>query len=470
MQADMKPLANLLRPVYVAAFVLFGLGACALKAPPSAQVLRDQQLPALAGKDTWAAATNPGESASGWVADFNDPQLNQLVSEAIANNRNLLMAASRVEQAQALVAVNGGSKYPALALRGVGGNSETQIASIGISWELDFWGRVRSQARAAESQYAASQADYAWAEQSLAATVTMSWFSALQYSQMITRSQKIVEAQESLLTIAQQRVRTGISPDSELEETRIALQIRKSELKQLELARTQAILALEVLLGRYPALALQAEQALPLLPPAPNAGLPANLLERRPDLVAAERRVAAAFDLQQSAEAARLPTISISAAITAISSDVFLISNGGSPISGLSGSIFAPIFSGGKLKGQADYYTAVQQEAAAAYGSLALVALKEVESSLRSEQNLAEQAAFQNAQVKSKQDLVKIEDVRVGVGSRDPRSALTSRQALYAAEMSLLQLQAAQLNQRVALLLALGGSWNEPGSVEVTSK
>ncbi|WP_028452839.1 efflux transporter outer membrane subunit [Chitinilyticum aquatile] len=456
------PLARRLLSV----LLLSALGACALQTPPSTAELSQQQLQVLEQQSRWAAPATDGQPASGWLADFNDPQLLQLAGEALANNRDLKMAAARVAQARALVTVNSGELFPAVAANGVGGKSDTQILSLGASWEIDLWGRVRSQARAAESQYASAQADYLWAEQSLVATVARAWFATVQYGLLERQMQEVVTAQESLLALTRQRVKTGIIADSEIQSVSSTLQQQRDTLQQISLARVQSIQALEVLLGRYPAAELKTAVVLPALPAAPAAGVPASLLERRPDLIAAERRVAAAFDLTRSAEAARLPRISISAAITDIESDIFLLNSANNPIKGMSGSFLAPLFTGGALQAQVEVYSARQQEAAVAYGKAAIQALQEVESGLRATQSLAlrEQALQQN--VRDQQRLLEQERVRVKVGSRDPLAVLQRQQALLDAQMSLVQVQAAALNQRVNLLLALGGSWNVPPVAE----
>ena len=388
------------------------LSACALKTPPDTEALRQQQVPALVGHAAWVAPTPAAVAAvnEGWIAGFNDPELSRLVAEAIANNRDLMRASARVEQARALSIMNGAGRYPSVAAKGIAGNTETEILSLGASWELDFWGRVRSQARAAKSQYEASQSDYRWAEQSLAASVANSWFSLIELSRIIERTQQSITAQEGLLAKAKQRTKTGISPETDIEEADSKLRGMRVDLAAMQLARTQAAQSLEVLLGRYPADALRTVQDLPRLAPVP-VDVPASLLERRPDMVAAEQRVAAAFDMKQSADAARLPTISISAAITDISSDIFIINSANSPIRGGSLSFLAPLFSGGYLKAQAEYADAVQREAALAYGAAALGALKEVEGALRAEASLASQAEQQASSLALQRELLRKEEV-----------------------------------------------------------
>lgn len=458
--------------IFNASPLLFGmvlLSACALKAPPDTEALRQQQVPALAGRNAWAAPVPVSQVGnSDWIAQFNDAQLNALVAEAIANNRDLLAASARVEQANATARANGSSLYPSIAAQGLVGQTDTQIVSLGASWEIDFWGRVRSQARAAKSQYEASQSDYRWAEQSLAAAVANAWFSLIELSRIIELTEQSVAAQESLLVIAKQRVKTGISPATDAGETENTLRGLRVDLAALQLARSQTAQSLEVLLGRYPADALRTSQQLPVLP-AVSADPPANLLERRPDLVAAEQRVAAAFDLKRAADAARLPTISLNLAITDISSDVFLLDSANSPVSGFSAGFLAPLFNGGYLKAQSEFYNAKQREAALAYGAAALNALREVESSLRAESNLAFQAEQQGASLSQQQELLRKEQVRVRVGSRDPRSVLQRKQAMLASDIAYQEIRADQARQRVALMLALGGSWNDEQASPITT-
>lgn len=436
------------------------LSSCALKSPPDTEALRQQQVPALVGHDVWVAPVPVSQVGnSDWIAQFNDAELTALVTEAIANNRDLLAAAARVDQAGATARMNGSSLYPSLGLQGLIGQTDTQIISLGASWEIDFWGRVRYQARAAKSQYQASQADYRWAEQSLAASVANNWFNLIEISQIIMLTEQAITAQESLLTISKQRVKTGISPATDIAETENILRGMRIDLSALQLARTQTTQALEVLVGRYPADALRTVMKLPVISPV-AIDLPANLLERRPDLVAAEQRVAAAFDLEKAADAARLPTISLNLAITDISSDIFLLNSANTPITGFSAGFLAPLFTGGYLKAQSEYYNAKQREAAIAYGSMALNALKEVEGALRAETNLANQAQQQSTIVSQEQELLRKEDIRVRVGSRDPRSALKRKQSALYADIAYQQIHADQVNQRVALMLALGGTWN----------
>ncbi|WP_233271963.1 TolC family protein [Paraburkholderia acidiphila] len=438
----------------------FGLlSACALDTPPKSSDLAAQAVPSLDSQRHWANSGVPGEPAGGWLASFNDAQLNRLVREAIDHNGDLAIAAIRVQQAEALATVLSSGLLPAAGARGRLGESESQIVSVGASWELDLWGRIRAQSRAAQSERAATQADYVWAQRIVAAATAKAWFSLVKCTQLESALKQIVEVQARLVEIEGHRVATGAAPQTELEEARNALRVNQDALIKATQARVRAAQALELLLGRYPAGEVGAEPSLPALPPEPPAGLPANLVERRPDLIAASHRVAEAFDQRQSAQAARLPSVSLDVAITGIRSNVLSLMDSSSPVKGVSASFLAPIFTGGKLKAQADYYTEAQKAAIVAYDNSALEALSEVEAGLQSEASYRARVAELQARVEECHTLLVREEARVSIGSTDERGALKSRQTLLLSEADLVSARADQLNERVDLLLALGGDW-----------
>lgn len=449
-------------PVILA--IHFGLlTGCALETPPKASDLAAQAVPSLDSQRQWANGSTPGDPTDGWLASFNDAQLNQLVREAIGHNGDLAIAAIRVQQAEALATVQSSGLLPAAGARGRLGESESQILSVGASWELDLWGRIRAQSRAAQSERAATQADYVWAQRVVAATTAKAWFSLIKCTQLERTLKQIVGVQAQLVEIEGHRVATGAAPQTELEETRNALRMNQDALIKATQAKVRAAQALELLLGRYPAGEIEAEPTMPALPAEPPAGLPANLVERRPDLIAASHRVAEAFDQRQSAQAARLPSVSINVAITGIRSDVLTLMDSSSPVKGVSASFLAPIFTGGKLKAQADYYTEAQKAAIVAYDNSALGALNEVEAGLQAETSYKARVTELQARVDECRTLLVREKARVSIGSVDERSVLKSQQTLLLSEADLVSARGDQLNERIGLLLALGGDWREAG-------
>ena len=185
--------------------------------------------------------------------------------------------------------------------------------------------------RAAEDQYASAQADAEYARQSLAALVTKAWLLAIEARQQGKLAAESVTGAERLGEMAEQRLQVGIANESEPVQAWASLETLRDLKAQIDLAQVQALRALEVLLGRYPAAEIEVANQFPAMPGPVPAALSSELLERRPDAPAAERRVAAAFDLVGQAKAARLPRISLTAGINTISSDVVVLKDRDDP-------------------------------------------------------------------------------------------------------------------------------------------
>ena len=176
-----------------------------------------------------------------------------------------------------------------------GDNSGLQGAVLSFSWEVDLWARVRYGKAAAAADAASAQADFEYARQSMAALVAKSWFLATEAGLQAEVARDTIRGNEQLVSLAETRARVGVGNDEDIYIARATVATYRDTLRQVELAREQAVRALELLLGRYPSAAAAIAPQLPGQPGAVPAGLPSTLLERRPDVIAAERRVAAAF-------------------------------------------------------------------------------------------------------------------------------------------------------------------------------
>jgi len=226
------------------------------------------------------------------------------------------------------------------------------------------------------------------------------------------------------------------------------------------LAHENALRALEVLLGRYPGADIEPRTDLPAFPGLIPAGIPVNVLERRPDLFASERRVAEAFNRIGEAKAARLPRISLTASGGAASSELLEMSEDFSnPFASLGAGLMAPIFLGGQLKAQVEIRTIEQQMAIDEYASLALRALFEVENSLAAERNLGLREEILKMNVAQNERALHLEKVAFRVGTSDMRRVLGQQLALNVARMGSIHVQSSRLTQRVNLYLALGGNF-----------
>ncbi len=269
---------------------------------------------------------------------------------------------------------------------------------------------------------------------------------------------------ETLLSLSGDRLRVGAGNELDVTQARVNLQSFRDSALQIDFALAQSRRALEVLLGRYPAAELELPVELPTLAPTAATGVPSELLERRPDIVAAQRRFDAAFARVGEASAARLPRISLTAALSSITSSTFVLHDSGDVSLGGGASLFFPIFNGGQLAAQVELRTAEQKQAAAAYAQTALKAFNEVESALASEASLGTREIVLRESLSDSTRALDLEQVRYKVGSRDLRSVTQQQLTAYAANISLLRVQTEQRVQRVQLYLALGGDFRLPGS------
>jgi len=452
----------------VAVAVAATLAGCALNPPPARDELAGQALPNLKVPAEWAAQRAPSSAVGDrWITEFNDPQLYRLVQEALAYNPDLQVAAARVEQAVAYVRLAGGTLYPQVSLlaRGGGklGGDGTGLQGVGVflNWELDLWGRIRSGREAAQGQYVSAALDAEYARQSLASLVAKSWFLATEARLQKAIAVDMAAASARQLQLAQDRLRVGSGDEYEVTLARASLATYQDSVKNLDLAYQQSLRALEALAGRYPAAAVDVPAQLAAMPKPVPVGMPSELLERRPDVVAAERRVAAAFYRVEEAKAARLPRISLTAAVTSLSSSLFVLQEKDNPVISAGGTLLQPLFLGGQLESQVDIRTAEQKQAVAEYGRTGAKAFSEVENALSAELTLEERERILAQVVAENTRALELASIRHRVGSGDLRAVQQQSLALYAARTALLRVQSERLVQRINLYLALGGSFEE---------
>jgi len=441
-------------------------GGCALAPPPDAAQVRDQALPNTQVPPQWTGAAVPaGPVANGWLAEFQDPQLEKLVADAVLYNPDLQIAAARVEAAEASARAAGATLFPQLNFAGHGGGKlggdGSGVTGFGLfaSWELDLWGKIRAQKAAATAQYQATALDAVYARESIAALVAKSWFMAREAAVQRAIAGEMIQSAQSLATLSRDRARIGNTDELEVSQAEAsALSYRDVQL-QAEIARQNALRAVEILAGRYPSASIDAGLTLPALPGPVPSGLPSELLERRPDVRAAERRVAAAFYRTEQARAARLPTISLTAAVSSISSDLFVMKERDNPVWGFGGTILAPIFNAGALQAQVDARSAEQKAAVAEYGRIGSRAFGEVEGALSQSFTLDSRADVLMRAVRANESAVGYARSRYTVGSGDLRGVQNQQLALFAARSTLARVQGERLIQRVNLHLALGGGF-----------
>ncbi|HWD92211.1 MAG TPA: efflux transporter outer membrane subunit [Verrucomicrobiae bacterium] len=449
------------------------LAGCKTKAPPTTrEVQRQSGVSRLDLARPWTAApvsTNTPED--NWLATFQDPQLDALVTEALAHNPDLRVAFATVEQAAEYVGLARSELRPNVNLLGTGGfnmgggdvSSALQGVSLGVSWEPDLWGRMRYARNAAQAGYASAKADFEFARQSLAANTGKCWFAATAAWREQQISEDMVKAADGLLTLATQRQKVGPGSEQDIVLARANLGNLQDTAKQTRLAYEQSLRALELLVGRYPAAEIASRPDFGELPDDIPAGLPIQMLERRPDMIAAERRVDAAFNRIGEAKAALLPRIFLNANLAVVKSDVLQLKKGfHNPVTGAGLKFIAPLYQGGALETKIRIRTLEQKQALAEYARLALRAIGDVEDALAEAQTLDDRESGLNQVLADTERALTLAQTSYRVGRGDLRAVQQQQLNVQTARMALLRVQSQQRIQRVNLHLALGGSFESP--------
>lgn len=449
---------------------------------------------------SWSMSRSREAVVPGWIHSFGDDRLEDIAETAVRVNPDLRAAAARVEASQAAVRVASSALYPRVGgkligerqgkelggdidlgitppdLGGVGidlggaGADPTSVDSstrrwvygfgLGATWEADVWGRVRSKSAAALSDSQAAEADYEFAVQSIAATAARAYFSVLEAGLQAAHAQETLELYADYAELTDVQQQQGFASNYEMAQIKSRMNGAQDMLYAAHAARAQAVRALEVLLGRFPETKLQTGDRFPVPPVEVPAGLPAELLERRPDLIAAERRFAAAFYRVHEAQTARLPRFAISASGGLGTSQL----DGVGVLDGLlwtvGSGVTQPIFMGGELKAYQDIREAEQKAAVADYTSTALTAFQEVEDALSNEYYLRRREGSLTEMVANSGDTVKLGRIKLDQGLVDMFTILRLAGENLAAKAELTKVRASRLRERVNLHLALGGDFS----------
>ena len=444
------------------------LGGCALKSPAS----RSGEAGQLAG--SWSATR---EARAGidqqWVRSIGGRALVSLVEEAQSANPDLKASAARVEQAAAVAKVAGAGRFPSIGTGGTAGRQRQNFlgqqtitnnnfgVALQAAWEIDLWGKVRAGAEAAIADAEAqAQSDRAL-RASLAAQVARAWLAVAEASEQIDLAETAVKSREKSSTLVRERFERAIAEDGgsaaqvRLSETELATS--RAELERRRGDRERAIRQLELLLGRYPSGETTAAARLPKLPPSPPAGLPSELLLRRPDLLAAERRLAAAGRRSDEAAKALFPSFQLTGSLGTSTDQLERILNSSAGVWSLGGSLTQPIFQGGRLKAGIEQANAAEREALAQLQRAVLDACGEVEQALVAEIQLRRQEAEIAKAAELSQDAAERAGEEFQNGTGGVLTYLAAQNQHIEAATALVAVRRLLLDNRINLHLALGG-------------
>ncbi|MDJ0979121.1 MAG: TolC family protein [Erythrobacter sp.] len=427
-----------------------------------------QSLPSL--PESWAVdGAVPGEVRIGWIEAVGDPVLSKLVVEAQVNNPDIRAAAANLDAARALVVQARSALFPQVNANLNIDRTESPLpfalnqtqyqATAQAAWELDLWGRVRAGRNAAYASAKAVEADLLFAQYALAAGVASAYFASIEATQQVSVAQRNVDALTEIDRIVRVRYREGFASRQDTATTSADLQSARDNFVQARNAMRNARRALEILLGRYPMEKVALGEELPEAPPAPPAGLPSELLERRPDVIAAERRVASAFASLDQAKAAQLPQVVLTGAAGVVSTDIGDILSGDF-IWSIVGDALQPVFDAGLRGAQEDEADANRRAAIAAYAATALEAFRDVEDNLDAVQVLADREMILETAAEDAGTAYALAQLQYQEGEVDLIDVLNFQQRLVLAESNLVSVRRQRIDQWVALNLALGGSWD----------
>jgi len=462
------------------------LAACAGEPPPPITDPLPVALP-----EAWAAAPEAQADEAAlrvdWWREFGDPRLDALVAQGLEHNPNLQAAAARLEAAAAAQQIAGAPLLPALDANfnadrsrrlflgfpfgsgaGVPSTTITQYGlSVALRWELDVWGRLRSADAAALADQQAALRDLQAAQLSLAAQICRAWYAAIEAKQQLALAEATAKALAETLVDVRDRFRRGVRPALEVHQAATNLANAEASTAQRRELRQRATRQLDLLVGRYPSGEAAVADALPGELPAVPAGLPSQLLQRRPDLRAAERRVAAAGCRVDAARAALYPQLALTASGGTQSLELEELVDTDFRVWGIGANLLQPLFQGGALRADVRRNEAARREALAGYQNAVLRAFGEVEDILASDAQLKDRlqaladAASHAAQAR---DLAR---ERWQFGLTDFLAVADGQRQAFQAESARLTVTRQRIDNRIDLLLALGGGVIDEGASEL---
>lgn len=401
-----------------------------------------------------------------WWSAFGSPALSEQVSAALAANADIGIANERVMEAQAQAQAAGASLLPALSFS-LGGNRRggddngaqgSVNASLGASYELDLWGRNGAAAQAARLAVRASEADRAAVRLGIAGAVITANVELLTLQARLAVADENIDIAQQVLRVVESRHRNGAASKLDLARQRNAVFNQQAAVLPLQLQRRQLLAGLAILLDRQPqgfvnpAFALQG-----LVVPQVAAGLPASLLLRRPDLLAAEAQLASADASLAAARAALLPSISLTGSAGAASGSLAALLRNPAWSYAIGAQLLQSIFDGGRQRAQVDGAAARERALVLGYRKAVLAALADVESALAACSRLAVQEQLQVKGVEQATLALQLAQVRYRSGTDDLIVLLDAQRSLFQAQDVLAQLRRGRLLAALALFKALGG-------------
>ena len=420
----------------------------------------------------WRTPPDPGASVeAGWWASFGDPALSAVVETALAHNTDIEIAASRVEEARAqfqlaqaqrlpnLVGAAGGGRQRNVSPFGQPQEQTNGQAQLSIGYDLDLFGRLANASEAARASLLATEASRDSVRLAVAATAASGYINLRAFDARLDVLRLTLDDRAQTLQLTRRRAEAGYGTQLDLRQAEADYHGAEQLIPAAQAAIARQENGLAVLLGDNPRDIARGRNLGDLTPPQVPAGLPADLLRRRPDMAQAEQQLVAADRSLDAARAAFMPNIQLTATGGYVASTLLDDPIG---VFSIGGSILAPIFDSGRLQAQQGIAAARRDQAAFAYRRAALGAFREVDDALTTERRSAEQAVALTAQRQALAQALALATNRYKEGYSPLFEQLDIQRLLLAVDLALVQVEADRLTAAVALFQALGGEWTAP--------
>ncbi len=429
--------------------------------------------PDMTAPENYRTDAMPATSADDlqWWEIFNDPVLYDLVTTALENNQDVRIAVSRMAEARASLGFTRADQFPQLDLQGGanrgtfqgGARSETTnyYAYIGpaLSWEIDFWGKFRRATESAQADLLASEYGLRTVQLALVSEVASTYYQLLDFHQRLAISKATLQSRLESLRIVALRFEKGTVPEIDLNQSQIQKEIAAEAIPLFERQIAQTENALSVLLGRNPgAIPQGAELNLQVLPPEIPAGIPSDVLARRPDVAEAMYTLQSQTAQIGVAEALRLPAINLTGLLGVATSEISNIESDGDVWS-VGGSLLGPIYDFGKNQRRVEIEKERTRQALYQYEKTVLTAFREVDDALVEIATLNRQTAAIQRRLKAAANANFLSKERYDKGVTSYLEVLDTERTLFDVELASSELRQQLFTSYVRLYKALGGGW-----------
>jgi outer membrane protein, multidrug efflux system len=412
-----------------------------------------------------------------WWQQFDDPVLDALINEALANNLNVKVAAANIEQASALLTQTRSSLFPQVGYSGLGQRvrspdnalstfipnypnpQSTYEAVLSVSWEVDLWGRIRRLSEAALANILAADAARNGVILSLVASVANSYIQLRGLDEQLAVANQTLAAYADSVRLYQLQFKYGQTSQMTVAQVQSQYETAETQIPQIETQIATTENALSILLGRNPGPIARGKSILDLALPTVPAGVPSELLERRPDLIQSEQQLVAANAQIGAAKALYFPTISLTGAFGSSSTDLSDLFKGPTRVWSYAGQIAGPIFTFGLVSGQVAQAEGAQKAALLNYQLSIQNAFADVDNALITNQKLTQQLNAQVKLVAALSDYARLAKLQYTGGYVPYSTVLQAEQTLFPAQLTLAAVRASMFASSVNIYKAMGGGW-----------